>query len=496
MSELTAGRGVFEHSATGHSGRSQPGDGVTTVRPAPAPGPRDGGRRPGWTDRLRPMLLPFLDVAVLAMVVLVAALAGGVRGWWGACYAAAVLVIVFAEGQHRMRICLRVSDQVPRLATAAAVPVVVLLPWVPAHKALYLGACSVSALVVARGVAFLVLGAVHRRGHLVQPTLIVGRGPLATEVARAVDEHPELGLRRCESLELGHGSGEQEVASEAVALVRALEHERVTRIIVCPSDADTGALTSVLRACRPHPVDVSVVPRLPELGVAVPRCVLDEVWGIPLIPLRRYGHTPAAALARRGFDIAAGAVLLAALAPLLLVASLVVRASQPGSTFFLQERITVPGRARRVIKLRTAFDEPHGIPCWTVPLGRCTWSGAWLRATHLDELPQLLNVLRGDMALVGPRPERPCYAARFAREIPRYADRHRFPGGMTGWAQVHGLHGDTSIGERARFDNQYIEYWSPWLDLVIAFRTPVAALRGLARSRTSRASTSRTGGTP
>jgi len=102
---------------------------------------------------------------------------------------------------------------------------------------------------------------------------------------------------------------------------------------------------------------------------------------------------------------------------------------------------------------------------------RITRTGMFLRRTFLDELPQLLNVLRGDMSLVGPRPERPYFAERFAQEVPRYGDRHRMPGGITGWAQVHGLKGDTPILDRARFDNHYIEHWSLWRDVVIVAHT-------------------------
>jgi lipopolysaccharide/colanic/teichoic acid biosynthesis glycosyltransferase len=128
------------------------------------------------------------------------------------------------------------------------------------------------------------------------------------------------------------------------------------------------------------------------------------------------------------------------------------------------------------LKLRTLTGHPDPDTSWTVTGQECSALGRWLRITHLDELPQLWNVLRGDMSLVGPRPERPYFVEQFGREIRRYSDRTRMPAGMTGWAQVHGLHGDTSIFERARFDNQYIEYWSPWLDVVILARTLGACL--------------------
>jgi len=128
------------------------------------------------------------------------------------------------------------------------------------------------------------------------------------------------------------------------------------------------------------------------------------------------------------------------------------------------------------MKLRTLSEYGDPDTSWSVPAQHSSKLGRWLRTTHLDELPQLVNVLRGEMSLVGPRPERPYFADRFSHNIPRYSDRTRMPAGITGWAQVHGLHGDTSMFERARFDNQYIEYWSPWLDVVILARTLAASI--------------------
>jgi lipopolysaccharide/colanic/teichoic acid biosynthesis glycosyltransferase len=177
----------------------------------------------------------------------------------------------------------------------------------------------------------------------------------------------------------------------------------------------------------------------------------------------------------------AGAVILLAVAwPALLAAAAAIRLQSGGPALFRQARVTGNGRTAEVLKLRTLTE--HGDPdtSWTAPPQQCTTLGRWLRITHADELPQLVNVLRGQMSLVGPRPERPYFARRFSREIVRYGDRTRMPAGLTGWAQVHGLNGDTSIAERARFDNQYIEYWSPWLDLVILARTLAVAVAGLA----------------
>ena len=183
------------------------------------------------------------------------------------------------------------------------------------------------------------------------------------------------------------------------------------------------------------------------------------------------------AFAKRAFDIAGAAVLLILAAPLLLVLAAAIRRQLRRPALFRQVRVVGSGRLAEITKLRTLA--PHSDQdaiwdpdtSWATPDQHCTSLGRFLRSTHLDELPQLVNVLRGEMSLVGPRPERPYFARQFGLEVPGYHGRNRMPAGLTGWAQVHGLNGDTSIHDRVRLDNHYIENWSFWLDLTILART-------------------------
>jgi lipopolysaccharide/colanic/teichoic acid biosynthesis glycosyltransferase len=209
------------------------------------------------------------------------------------------------------------------------------------------------------------------------------------------------------------------------------------------------------------------------------------VWGIPLIPLRP-GRAVMGTFLKRTFDVITAAVLLTLTAPLLLGLAVAGRLQLRRPALFRQVRVVGSGRLAEIAKLRT-LGVPRGSErcwdpdtCWSAPTERCTPLGSFLRTTHLDELPQLVNVLRGEMSLVGPRPERPYFARRFGQEVPGYHDRNRMPAGLTGWAQVHGQNGDTSIHDRARLDNQYIENWSFWLDLMILARTVAATVASAA----------------
>ena len=440
---------------------------TTSLAPAPA-----GQLRRGAPAAALPMVLPVADIAGLGT----AGLLVGTSGWATAAYACAVLMLLVADGQHRLRICRRVSDQLPRTVAVAAMPLLAVLPWVGpgvGSDELFLALVSAASLVAVRAGACTVLKAAHRHGRLLEPTLVIGTGATAVRVGQLLRHHPELGLAPqgfLDSQPPRHRIG-LPLLGELSELADVIARYRIQRVIVCFPAARDADLVPLLRACRPLPVDVCVVPRMYELGAALPRGYLDELGDIPLVPLRRLGAGRLGAGVKAAFDFVAATALLIAVTPVLLALAVAVRLDGGGPVLFRQTRVTRAGQTMELLKLRSMIDHPDSDTRWAVLPEHTSGLGRWLRSTHFDELPQLVNVLRGQMSLVGPRPERPYFAAQFEQQIPRYGDRHRMRTGLTGWAAVNGLHGDTSIAERIRFDNFYIEYWSPWMDLVILART-------------------------
>ena len=180
---------------------------------------------------------------------------------------------------------------------------------------------------------------------------------------------------------------------------------------------------------------------------------------------------------KRTIDVVSAVLLLAVLAPLLLVVAAVVKLTSPGPILFRQPRVGRHGELFTMLKIRT-FPVEHVDSEFSLEHNECPLPfGRFLRRTSIDEVPQLFNVLRGDMSLVGPRPERPYFAQQLSSDVPGYDDRHRVVGGITGLAQVNGLWGNTSVEERVRLDNRYIDEWSPWLDMRIVVRTIPAVFR-------------------
>lgn len=478
-------------ASCGQRGTQSSGYLPATARPAAA----DPRSLVWWTSaaeragRLVPAAaLPAADLAGLAGAVAVT----GQAVLPSALYALAVLVVLAGSRLHRLRVCLRVADQTGRILLAAALPLLIMLPWLTTPVAERLAVSSAVLVIGCRTAMCAALRAAHRDGALTEPALVVGGGTSGAAVGDLMLAHPELGLRPAGFLD--GGTPRQDLPLPCLGtpadLAEVVARWRIRRVIVCQAACDDEDLAAVLRATASLRADVCVVPRLHELGVLVPHSSLDDIWGIPLIPLRGLACSPAGLRLKRAFDVVVAAGCLAVALPLLALLAVAIRLDSGQPPLFRQIRVTGAGRHAVILKLRTLATRGDPDTSWTVPARHSTRLGRWLRVTHLDELPQLLNVLRGEMSLVGPRPERPHFAEQFDRDIPGYRDRTRMPAGMTGWAQVHGLHGDTSIVERARFDNRYIEHWSPWLDLVILARTVGALCHRPRTGRSARAARS------
>ena len=255
------------------------------------------------------------------------------------------------------------------------------------------------------------------------------------------------------------------------AVCKAGQIDRV--IIALPSDQHRKTL-ELMQVCEDRAIDCRIVPDLFEMLTL--RMSVGELDGLPTITL---GETPlegSGRLIKRASDIVLSSILLMVTMPLMAVAAMLVKLTSKGPIFYTQERVGSDGRRFILYKLRTmrVDAEQSGIG-WSVKDDpRMTSVGRILRKLDIDEFPQFFNVLTGDMSLVGPRPERPYYVDQFKRNIPQYMRRHMVKSGITGWAQVHGLRGDTSIEERVRYDIFYIEHWSLWLDVKILFLTFLA----------------------
>jgi exopolysaccharide biosynthesis polyprenyl glycosylphosphotransferase len=244
-----------------------------------------------------------------------------------------------------------------------------------------------------------------------------------------------------------------------------------------------SSLLPLIRDCEALGVGVSVVPRFFETPTT--RVALTHIGGLPLFGLRRVDPKSWQFAVKHVLDRVVASILLLALAPVMVATAFAVKLSSPGPILFRQTRIGQDDAQFDMLKFRTmrmsdpadaSFEvQPDRAPGGVEGVDRRTPIGTLLRRTSLDELPQLINILRGDMSLVGPRPERPQFVREFGLNIERYTDRHRVKSGITGWAQVHGLRGQqTSLSDRVEWDNYYIENWSLWLDVKILLMTIVA----------------------
>ena len=259
-------------------------------------------------------------------------------------------------------------------------------------------------------------------------------------------------------------------------LPRLLEEYQIDVVIIALPEATHGEILDVIAKCDHGKIDVKVFPDV--FQIIASQVSIDDLGGLPLLSMRDVRLRGWHASLKRAMDFAVSAVSLVLLSPFLLVVAVLVKLESPGPVFYAQERMGLDARPFMMLKFRSMRrDAEANGPGWTRPNDpRRTRLGAILRRLNVDELPQLINVLVGDMSLVGPRPERPMYVEQFKRSVPRYMERHKEKAGITGWAQVNGLRGDTSIAERTKYDLWYIENWSFLLDVKILLRT---AFRGI-----------------
>ncbi|HEY7601713.1 MAG TPA: undecaprenyl-phosphate glucose phosphotransferase [Methylomirabilota bacterium] len=321
-----------------------------------------------------------------------------------------------------------------------------------------------------------VVRALRRHGRFVRRALVVGAGELGQEVVRRLRSHPEFGVRVMGYLDDGLPVGERiegrEVLGGCEAVTRVLADYRVDQLFLAlPLDAHHEVL-KVLNAIEGELVDVKIVPDV--LQFLTLRAAVEELEGLPVISLAQSPITGWARVLKRATDLGLAAVGLVVLAPLLGVIALLIRRSSEGPVLYRQERTGLDGRTFDMLKFRTMPEgaEAETGPVWA-PRGdrRPTRIGRLLRRFSLDELPQLWNVLSGDMSLVGPRPERPFFVHQFKTRIPQYMLRHKVKAGLTGWAQVNGFRGNTSVEKRIEYDLYYIQNWSLALDVKIMILT-------------------------
>lgn len=322
--------------------------------------------------------------------------------------------------------------------------------------------------------------ALQARGWGRDRVLIVGTGDVARMILHKILGNPGLGYQVAGAVEVdGYPSVAlpAPVIGNARDLARLIEEHQVDEVIIALPEATHQEILSLIAECERGKATIKVFPDLFQI-IAGPMSIGD-LGGLPLLTIRDIALRGWRRAVKRLMDIVGATVGLIFLSPLMLLVALLIKLDSPGPAFYVQERMGLDAKPFPMLKFRSMRQDAEAKgPGWTRPGDpRVTRIGSILRRLNVDELPQLINVLLGEMSLVGPRPERPVYVAQFRRSIPRYMDRHREKAGMTGWAQVNGLRGDTSIAERTKYDLWYIENWSLLLDIKILLRTLINIFR-------------------
>lgn len=420
-----------------------------------------------------------LDLSMLSLAAVVA----GLDVSLAVLYAALGLLAVRSTELRGDRLAPRASDEIPYLIRNMALAMIgfglLAGSRLEFGEVALVGILGLALVLLGRLVFYDVLRRLRRGGRALEPVVVVGAGPTAVNLVDAMQDHPECGLTPVGFVDHSETSSLPMPYLGSVADLSAIMERHGARHAVFAFGATREyEMISTIRRCRPQSY-FYVLHRFFELGVDSGSPALNA--DIAGFPVRRI-HPPAAGnpmlWTKRLIDVMVSTVALLLLSPVMLLCAGLVAFSSPGPILFRQTRVGWNGTVFEMLKFRSMTVNDDSDRTWSVERdARVTPVGRFLRASHLDELPQLVNVLRGDMSLVGPRPERPYFVEKFGDKVNGYQDRHRVKSGITGWAQVNGLVGDSSIEQRARHDNWYIEHWSLWIDIVIVARTVPTTIR-------------------
>jgi exopolysaccharide biosynthesis polyprenyl glycosylphosphotransferase len=447
-----------------------------------------------------------LDAAMLATAAVAATLGSESAGVpapparWLFAFSLIVVALFAARGMYATRLRFELLEDVRVVLVATSLAGMIVLtarelagnPPDLAAQTIRMWAFAAAYLAAGRIALHWSRAKAHRHGESLRPTLIIGAGKVGRLTAKRLLENPEIGLQP-----IGFLDKDPLVADDTLPLPvlgaswdldRVAGQYDVEQVIITFSRAPHEVLLRLVKRCEELGLNVAFVPRLYEKITG--KLTVEHLGGIPFISARPANPKGIQFSIKYAADRVVAALLLLLTLPLTVPAAIALMTTLGRPLFFRQARVGRDGRTFEMLKFRTMKSPAPGevgahsveLPPDTAPGGvegadRRTRLGCFLRRSSIDELPQLLNVVKGEMSLIGPRPERPEFVGVFEQSVYRYGERHRVKSGITGWAQVHGLRGKTSLSDRVEWDNYYIENWSLWLDLKVLLLTCLAVLR-------------------